>query len=112
MDKLYQYGVHGISHKLIKSYLTSKTQQVKVTHVVNNQLKEYLSSSLPVRYGAPQTSVLGSILFILCVNDVSHLTQGRTIMYADYTSILNIGQDKNELQKNNLRKYRLSIAVF
>jgi hypothetical protein len=28
-----------------------------------------------------------------------HPTQGRTIMYADDTSILNIGQDINELKK-------------
>jgi hypothetical protein len=36
--------------------------------------------------------------FILCINDIPHLTQGRSIMYADDTSILNIRQDINELQ--------------
>jgi hypothetical protein len=61
-------------------------------------MKEYLSSSLPVRYGVPQGLVLGSLLFILCINDIPHLTQGRSIMYADGTSILNTGQDINELQ--------------
>jgi hypothetical protein len=91
MDKLYQYGVHGILYKLIKSYLKSRTQQMKVTHIANNPLKEYLSSSLPI----PQCSVLGPLFFILYVNDVLHLTQGRTIMYGDDTSILNIGQDTN-----------------
>jgi hypothetical protein len=95
MDKCYQYEAHGIPHKPIKSYLTSRTQQVKVAQVINNQLKQYLSSNLPVRYGVPEGSVLGSLLFILYLNDVVHLTQGRTIMYADDTSILNIGQDIN-----------------
>jgi hypothetical protein len=71
---------------------------VKVTHVANSQLKEYLSSSLPVRYGVPQGSILGPLLFILYVSDVPHLTLSRTIMYADDTSILNIGQDINKLQ--------------
>jgi hypothetical protein len=65
MDKLYQYGVRGIPHTLIKSYLTSRTQQVKATHVANNELKEYLSTSLPVRYGVLQGSVRGPLLFIL-----------------------------------------------
>jgi hypothetical protein len=68
---------------------------VKITHIAINQPKKYVSSSLPVRYGVPQGSVLGPLLLILYVNDVLHLTQGRTIMYADDTSTLNVGQDIN-----------------
>jgi hypothetical protein len=99
MDKLYQYGVCGIPHKLIKSNLMCRLQQVKVTHVANNQLKEYLSSCLPVRSGDPRGSVFCPLLSILYINDIPHLTQGRTIMYADDISILNIRQDINGLQK-------------
>jgi hypothetical protein len=40
LDKLYQYGVCGIKHKLIRSFLTSRTKQMKVTHVANIQLKK------------------------------------------------------------------------
>jgi hypothetical protein len=57
-----------------------------------------LSGSLPVKYGVPQVSVLGPLLFILYINDIPHLTNGRSIMYADDTLILNVGQDLNELQ--------------
>jgi hypothetical protein len=40
-----------------------------------------------------------SITIILHVNDVPQLTEGRTIMCAEDTSILNIGRNINELQK-------------
>jgi hypothetical protein len=40
-------------------------------------------------------SVLGPLLFISYVNAVLHLAQGKTIIYSDDTSILNIGQAIN-----------------
>jgi hypothetical protein len=67
MEKLHQYGVSGIPPKLMKSYLTSRTQKFKVTCIANNQLKEYLSSGLPIRYGIHESSVLDPLLFILYV---------------------------------------------
>jgi hypothetical protein len=63
MDKLYKYGVWGILHKLIASYLRNRIQHVKVTHTESNQTKEYLSGSLSVKYGVPQGSVLGPVGF-------------------------------------------------
>jgi hypothetical protein len=61
--KLYEYGIRAISHKLIKPYLTKRTQKVQV--VENNHLEEHLSDSLPVRHGDPQGFVLGPLLFIV-----------------------------------------------
>jgi hypothetical protein len=61
-------------------------------------MREYLSGSLPVRYGVLQGSVLGPLLFIIYINDIPHLTKGISITYADDTSILHVGKDGNELQ--------------
>jgi hypothetical protein len=97
MDKLNKYGVWCIPHKLIESYLRNRTQHVKVTHSEGKQRWDYLSSSLPVRYGVPQGLVLGRLLFITYINDIPNLAEGRSIMYADDTSILNVGQDTKEL---------------
>jgi hypothetical protein len=59
MAKLYKYGIRGIPHKLIKTYVRNRTQHTKVMHTEGNQMKEYLSSSLPERCRVPQGSVLG-----------------------------------------------------
>jgi hypothetical protein len=65
MDELYKYGVWGMPHKLIESYLRNRTQHIKVTHTEGNEMREYLSGKLPVRYGFPQGSVLGPLLLII-----------------------------------------------
>jgi hypothetical protein len=107
IDKLHNYGVRGVPHKLSKSYLTNRIHHVKVTHIENNQMKEYLSNSLPV----PQGSVLVPSLSILYINDIPHLTQGRAIIY-DVTSILNTGQDINELQNITSDNIRIVEQYF
>jgi hypothetical protein len=94
MDKLYKYGVRGIPHKLTESYIRNRTQHVKVTHSEGNQMREYLSSSLPVRYGVPQGLVLGPLLFIIHIKDIPHLTKGRSIMCTDDTSIKDLWSDE------------------
>jgi hypothetical protein len=52
------------------------------------------------------------IAFNLYVNDVPHPTQGSTMMYVDDTSVLNIGQNINELQYSTLENTGLIEKYF
>ena len=83
--KLNRYGIRSNALNLIKSYLSRRTQY---TEVLGEK-----SDSLTVEYGVPQGSVLGPLLFLLYINDISRASKlGTFIMFADDTNIFVEGQ--------------------
>ena len=82
ISKLYHYGIKGTPHQWFKSYLTGRQRYATIKHQ-----KSSLSNS---KYGVPQGSVLGSLLFLLCTNDlnravvhpkVHHFAYGANFLY-------------------------------
>jgi hypothetical protein len=63
---------------LISSFLSDRKQLV----MVNNQISQFM----PIKYGIPQGSILGPILFSVYVNDLPCFTKGKCEMFADDTS--------------------------
>ena len=81
LNKLRNCGIRGNVLNLLKSYLTDRVQYVKIDN--------YISSPNSVKYGVPQGSVLGPILFILYINHLLSLKfEGTIISFADDTAIL------------------------
>jgi hypothetical protein len=94
--KLILYGITGDRLKLISSYLNNRLQYI----CVNNSR----SNVLPVRYGVPQGSILGPLLFSIYVNDLPLHLQEECELFCDdttiHTSHTNLSTISQSLQKS------------
>ena len=82
LKKLHFYGIRGITSSRFESYLSNRTQETVTNDCIDSE-KEYTS------YGVPQGCVLGPLLFLLHINDI---TKGSTkfnfFLFADDTNLL------------------------
>ena len=76
LHKVDYYGIRGSIHKWIASWLSERSQKV----VLDGQA----SDPVLVLSGVPQRSVLGSVLFLIFINDLPKSTRSSVRLFADY----------------------------
>ena len=93
LDKLYHYGIRGLSNKWFKSYLSDRTQFVSING--------FDSPKMTLKHGVPQGSVLGPLLFLIYINDLyKSLVYSKAYHFADDTNLLVISKSQKQLQKH------------
>ena len=92
VSKLEYYGARGIAKNWFYSYLHNRQQFVTING--------FKSSLKAIRYGVPQGSVLGPLLFLIYINDLSLSVKNSVVHhFADDTNLLCINKSIKVLCK-------------
>ena len=83
--KLTQNRISGNLLKLLRDFLSEKRQRV----VLNGQASTWTN----VTTGVPQGSILGSLLFLIYINDLSEGCSTNAKLFADNTSLFSVIHD-------------------
>jgi hypothetical protein len=90
--KLEHFGIRGVANQWIESYLTNRTQNVK--------LNGFSSQNKNISCGVPQGSILGPLLFLIYINDMNKAFDKCSVYhFADDTNLLFSHKDPVVIQK-------------
>ena len=72
-------GIQGHLHSRLTDFLSCRSQRVALNGVP--------SSPFPVQAGVPQGSILGPVLFLVFINDLSHSLGNPLYLFADDSTL-------------------------
>jgi len=101
LSKMKFYGITGVANRLMKSYFRNRYQGVVINAHKNSN--GYFSKWEKVQHGVPQGSILGPLLFLIYVDDLSKSVSDKSspILFDDDTSFIIAYCDETEFKFNN-----------
>ena len=105
LKKLNHYGIREIANNWFCSFLSDRMHFTSI------------NTSLPdkreLKYGVPQESVLGSLLFILFINDLHNNIEFSTVHhFAEDTNMLLVEKSLKKLKKQINRDLKLVVELI
>ena len=92
ISKLEHYGIRGTALRWLESYLSGRQQYVEFNGIC--------SESCQIKCGVPQGCLLGPLLFLLYMNDMSNLSKAVDfILFAGDTNVCFSHKDFNLLSE-------------
>jgi hypothetical protein len=100
LSKMKFYVISGVANKLMESCVRNRYQRVVIN--AHNNSNGYFSKWEEVQHGVPQGSVLGPLLFLIYVNDLSKSVSDKSspILFADDTSFIVANCDETDFKFN------------
>ena len=90
MSKLDFYGIRGVLHEWLKSYLSERNQITVI---------DGLTSSSSISHGVSQGSVFGPLLFLKFINDLPNSSSlFKFILFADDSTLSTSFPEENALE--------------
>ena len=90
--KLKQIGIEGNAIRIIEDFLKDREQRV----AIDGQVSDWA----PIAAGVPQGSILGPLLFLVYINDITESVTSDVQIFADDTFIYRIADDESSNKLN------------
>ena len=102
--KLNQNGISGNLLKLLRDFLSYRKQRV----VLHGQHSSWDN----INTGVPQGSILGPLLFLIYINDLSNNLSSNCKLFADDTSLFSVGKAQEVIFSRKIKKLLHPTLLF